>query len=78
MRPFSFLAIKLIKTYQYFISPLLGPRCRFHPTCSEYSQQCFQSFPFPLALWYSLRRLIKCHPFHPGGHDPIPVHKKFK
>ncbi len=61
-----------IKFYQYFISPLLGPNCRFYPTCSEYSKECFDQFPIPQALWYSCRRLLRCHPFCEGGHDPVP------
>ncbi|MDD0853773.1 membrane protein insertion efficiency factor YidD [Halobacteriovorax sp. GB3] len=66
------LALLLIKFYQYFISPLLGPRCRFHPTCSNYAKQCFTTLPWYWALYYSLTRILKCHPFHEGGYDPIP------
>ncbi|MBP9680047.1 MAG: membrane protein insertion efficiency factor YidD [Bacteriovorax sp.] len=66
--PFIFL----IRFYQYFISPLLGPNCRFYPTCSEYAKECFLQFPIHRALWYSSRRIIRCHPFCEGGHDPVP------
>lgn len=65
------LLIFLIKVYQGLVSPFLGRRCRFHPTCSSYSRECFETFPAHLALWYSLLRLIKCHPFHRGGYDPV-------
>ncbi|MFA5582644.1 MAG: membrane protein insertion efficiency factor YidD [Bacteriovoracaceae bacterium] len=64
--------IFLIRFYQYALSPLLGPKCRFHPTCSHYSLECFKKFTLPKALWYSCRRICKCHPFHAGGYDPVP------
>jgi putative membrane protein insertion efficiency factor len=64
--------IFLIRIYQLFISPFLGPNCRFYPTCSEYSKECFQQFPIAPAMWYSFRRIIRCHPFCEGGHDPVP------
>ena len=68
----KFLFISLIRFYQYFISPILGPRCRFMPTCSQYALECFQKFPIYKALWYSTKRICKCHPFNPGGYDPVP------
>lgn len=64
--------LALIKVYQRLISPLLGQNCRFHPSCSQYSYECFESFPAHKALWYSCTRICKCHPFHPGGSDPVP------
>ncbi|MDA9793279.1 membrane protein insertion efficiency factor YidD [Bacteriovoracaceae bacterium] len=66
----KFLFIKLIRTYQYFISPLLGSNCRFHPTCSCYCKECFEKHPLHIAIIKSLIRISKCHPFHPGGDDP--------
>ncbi|GAA0297957.1 hypothetical protein GGQ92_000311 [Gracilibacillus halotolerans] len=66
------VAIGLIKGYQKFISPLFPPSCRFYPTCSQYSLQCFREFSFPKATYLTIKRLLKCHPFHPGGIDPIP------
>ncbi|MBK23832.1 MAG: membrane protein insertion efficiency factor YidD [Halobacteriovorax sp.] len=62
----------LILIYQKLISPLLGPRCRYYPSCSEYSKQCFDKFPFCVALWYSILRILRCHPFKDGGFDPVP------
>ncbi|MCR9203320.1 MAG: membrane protein insertion efficiency factor YidD [Halobacteriovoraceae bacterium] len=62
----------LIRLYQISLSPYLGKNCRFQPTCSSYAIQCFDNFPAPLALWYSCNRICKCHPFHPGGEDPVP------
>ncbi|MBE9515888.1 MAG: membrane protein insertion efficiency factor YidD [Proteobacteria bacterium] len=66
------LLIGLIKLYQYIISPLLGPRCRFYPTCSEYSETAIKRFGVSRGMWLSLRRIGKCHPWHPGGVDPVP------
>jgi putative membrane protein insertion efficiency factor len=62
----------IIRGYQILISPLLGPKCRFYPSCSQYARECFKKFSFSKALWYSSRRICKCHPFHPGGVDPVP------
>lgn len=64
--------IALIRFYQVFISPFLGRNCRFHPTCSEYSKQCFEKFPPQRALFLSTKRICKCHPFSKGGYDPVP------
>ncbi|MFL5783982.1 MAG: membrane protein insertion efficiency factor YidD [Bacteriovoracaceae bacterium] len=66
------LAQFLIGIYQTTISPFLGSNCRFEPSCSHYADECFKKFSFPRALWYSSRRICKCHPFHPGGYDPVP------
>jgi len=61
----------LIKAYRYFISPLLGPRCRFTPTCSEYGLQAFKKYPIHIALYKTIWRILRCHPFSAGGHDPV-------
>ncbi|MGE3608852.1 MAG: membrane protein insertion efficiency factor YidD [Bacteriovoracaceae bacterium] len=66
------ILIFLINLYKVFISPLLGQNCRFYPSCSQYSRECLKKFSLPVALWYSCRRICKCHPFHPGGNDPVP------
>ena len=65
----------LLRGYKKLISPLLPPACRFHPTCSEYARECFEHLGFLRATWLSIRRLSRCHPFHPGGFDPAPVGK---
>jgi putative membrane protein insertion efficiency factor len=65
-----FLVI-LIRLYQKFISPVKGQTCRFYPSCSEYSVQALQKYGFIKGSWKSIRRILKCHPFHPGGHDPV-------
>lgn len=62
----------LIRFYQLFISPILGNRCRFHPTCSHYMTEAIESYGVLHGIWLGLRRLLKCHPFHPGGYDPMP------
>ncbi|WP_277678232.1 MULTISPECIES: membrane protein insertion efficiency factor YidD [Gracilibacillus] len=68
--------IGLIRFYQKWISPMFPPSCRFQPTCSQYSLECFQQFNWFKATYYSIRRILKCHPFHPGGYDPVPIEKK--
>ena len=65
-----FLVI-LIRLYQRFLSPLKGQTCRFYPSCSEYSIQALQKYGFIEGSWKSIKRILKCHPFHPGGHDPV-------
>ncbi len=63
--------IALISGYQRFISPLLGPRCRFYPTCSTYAKESLLAFGPAKGFWLTLKRISKCHPFHPGGVDTV-------
>ena len=63
---------KLIRCYQLFISPLLGPTCRFYPSCSQYALTAIRTLGVFKGSWYSLRRICKCHPLHPGGVDFVP------
>jgi putative membrane protein insertion efficiency factor len=63
------MAVALIRCYQTCISPMLGPRCRFYPTCSEYSVEALKKYGLGKGVWLTLRRLGRCHPFHPGGVD---------
>lgn len=65
------LAVGLIRLYQLAISPIMPPVCRFWPTCSRYSEQAVSRYGVLRGAWLSLRRLGRCHPFHPGGYDPI-------
>ena len=72
----SLLAIPiifLIKLYQRFLSPVLGTTCRFYPTCSTYALQCYQNYGLISGSLLTIKRLCKCHPFHPGGLDEVPV-----
>ncbi|NNF06767.1 MAG: membrane protein insertion efficiency factor YidD [Candidatus Eisenbacteria bacterium] len=64
-------AILLIQGYRRFISPLFPSVCRFHPTCSEYTLVAVREYGLLRGSWMFLKRLAKCHPFHPGGHDPV-------
>jgi uncharacterized protein len=65
------LALGSVRLYQLLVSPLLPPVCRFWPTCSEYSAQAIGRYGVARGGWLSLRRLGRCHPFHPGGYDPV-------
>ena len=65
------ILVGLIRLYQKVISPLKGQTCRFYPSCSEYSIQALQKYGVINGSWKSIRRILKCHPFHPGGHDPV-------
>jgi uncharacterized protein len=62
----------LIRAYQRGVSPLLGPRCRFYPSCSQYALGAVERFGVARGAWLALRRIARCHPWHPGGFDPLP------
>ena len=62
----------LLRGYQLFLSPLFPHACRFYPSCSAYAYQALEKYGFWRGLWLSWRRLLKCHPWHPGGVDPVP------
>lgn len=64
--------VVLIKGYQYFISPLLGNACRFYPSCSSYARQSIQHHGWLRGLFFSLKRILRCHPWSAGGYDPVP------
>jgi len=61
-----------IRGYQKFISPLLPPSCRFYPSCSEYACQAVAKFGAMKGSWLAAKRLLRCHPYHAGGFDPVP------
>ncbi|HET6720513.1 MAG TPA: membrane protein insertion efficiency factor YidD [Rhodocyclaceae bacterium] len=71
-RIFSWPLIGLVRVYQYAISPFLGRRCRFFPSCSEYAVESLQRHGVVKGLWLTIRRVGRCHPWHPGGYDPVP------
>ena len=63
--------ILLIRFYQICISPMFPPRCRFYPTCTQYALEAVQKKGAVKGSWMALKRILKCHPFHPGGYDPV-------
>ena len=69
MRSFALL---LLRFYKRFLSPLLPPMCRFEPTCSVYTMQAVDKYGALRGIWLGVRRLGRCHPFNPGGWDPVP------
>ncbi|WP_178862195.1 membrane protein insertion efficiency factor YidD [Thiomicrorhabdus cannonii] len=73
MNPFKWLLIGLVRFYQLFISPLLGPRCRFYPSCSHYAIDALQQHGVLCGTWLAIKRIGRCHPGNPGGVDPVPT-----
>jgi putative membrane protein insertion efficiency factor len=72
LSPAGWLLVGLLTVYRRFISPLLGPRCRFYPSCSAYALEAVQVHGALRGSWLAVRRLSRCHPFHAGGIDPVP------
>ena len=68
----SIIIIYIIKGYQLIVSPCLPPTCRYYPTCSSYSIQAIEKYGAAKGLWLGMKRILRCHPFHPGGYDPVP------
>ncbi|MGQ0629909.1 MAG: membrane protein insertion efficiency factor YidD [Sporichthyaceae bacterium] len=68
----KYLPMVLIKLYQWTISPLLGPVCRFYPSCSHYGYEAFRVHGTLRGGWLTARRLVRCHPWNAGGLDPVP------
>ena len=64
--------LSLIRFYQRHISPALGPHCRYVPTCSQYAVEAIEKHGALKGGFLALRRILRCHPFHPGGYDPVP------
>lgn len=72
MNPLQRLFVGLIRLYQIALSPYFGQQCRFTPTCSEYTRQAILRHGALKGAWLGMRRVSRCHPWHPGGHDPVP------
>lgn len=70
------ILIGLVRLYQYLISPMIGPHCRFHPSCSRYAIEAIEQHGPLKGTYLSILRLSRCHPWHPGGFDPVPRHKQ--
>jgi len=64
-------ALGLVRLYQLTLSRLLPPSCRFHPSCSEYTRQAIERYGLSRGVWLGAKRLSRCHPFNPGGYDPV-------
>ena len=64
--------VAAIRGYQYAIRPMLGANCRFYPSCSDYAREAIERHGAARGSWLATRRIAKCHPFHPGGYDPVP------
>ena len=78
MRIFTRILIKFIKIYRYLISPLIGPSCRYLPTCSEYSIEALRTYGFSKGLMLSFKRILSCHPWGNSGFDPVKKEMKVK
>jgi hypothetical protein len=64
--------LALIRGYQYAVRPMLGANCRFAPSCSDYARDAIERHGALKGGWLALRRVLRCHPYHPGGYDPVP------
>lgn len=72
LSPAGWVLVGLLTAYQRLISPLLGPKCRFYPSCSAYALEAVRVHGALRGSWLAVRRLSRCHPFHAGGLDPVP------
>jgi putative membrane protein insertion efficiency factor len=66
------ILVLFIRAYQYAVSPMLGNRCRFAPSCSAYAEEAIVRYGLVRGVWFALRRIARCHPWNPGGYDPVP------
>jgi uncharacterized protein len=75
MSPLAHALCALVRLYQVAVSPFLGRCCRFHPSCSNYMLDAVRAHGVGYGAWLGLRRICRCHPWNPGGHDPVPPPK---
>jgi putative membrane protein insertion efficiency factor len=66
------LLLAALRVYQWLLRPLLGANCRFYPSCSDYAMEAIERHGAMAGTWLAVRRVCRCHPYHPGGHDPVP------
>ncbi len=66
------MLIAAVRAYQYALRPMLGANCRFYPSCSDYAREAIERHGALNGSWLATRRLCRCHPYHPGGFDPVP------
>jgi putative membrane protein insertion efficiency factor len=72
MNPLQYILFGLIRFYQLVLSPFMGNQCRFTPTCSNFAREAVEKHGAIKGSWLAIRRISRCHPWHPGGHDPVP------
>jgi len=65
--------LALLRGYQYVLRPMLGNNCRFYPSCSDYAREAIEQYGPLRGVWLAIRRVARCHPYHPGGFDPVPL-----
>ena len=66
------LLLAVIRAYQYLLRPMLGSNCRFYPSCSDYAREAIERHGALRGTWLAIKRVARCHPYHPGGFDPVP------
>ncbi len=66
------IVLAVLRFYQRFVSPMFPPSCRYTPTCSQYTYEAIEKYGVLKGTWLGVKRVARCHPFHPGGYDPVP------